>query len=189
MDRDDAILEYLQGRLPPADRANFEEAMAQDASLVAEVDLMRAVRTTLAAAPKHAKSQDVWNQLAAQIDPAPIPANDNHIPWMQLLRYAAVASLAVAVWQFTVVPRTGQMTDGFRTSSEATPALVLQVKFRETATLAQIGAVLLPAGGTIVDGPSALGLVRVSYPDEAARASAKQALEAQDDLVEFVLDQ
>jgi len=61
MDRDDQILDYLQGRLAPADHEQFEASMAQDASLKAEVDIMRSVRSSLADAPKHGNSAEVWN--------------------------------------------------------------------------------------------------------------------------------
>ncbi|WP_227268763.1 hypothetical protein [Roseobacter weihaiensis] len=189
MDRDDAILNYLQNRLAPEDRAQFEASMTQDASLSAEVDLMRSVRADLAAAPKHQNSDAVWARLAASIDPVPQPANENRRPWMQVLRYAAVACIAVAAWQFTIVPRTGSVSEGFRTSSERAPAFILQVKFVESATIGEIGTLLAALGGTISDGPSALGVVRVSFPDQASQREAMEALSARTDLVEIVLEQ
>lgn len=189
MDRDETILEYLREKLPPEDRSAFEATMAQDAALAAEVELLRAVRSELATGPKHDNAGAVWDRLAAKMDPLPVHANDNRSPWIHTLRYAAVAVLAVAAWQFTVVPRTGTAPDGFRTSSEVTAAFVLQVKFLDNATIADIGLLLAPANGTIIDGPSALGIVRVSFPDQAARVQALESLGAQSDLVEFVLEQ
>lgn len=189
MDRDETILDYMRDKLPPEERATFEATMAQDAALAAEVELMRAVRAELATAPKHDKAEAVWDRLAGEIDPAPLTANDNRSPWMQFVKYAAVAMLAVAAWQFTVVPRTGSVPEGFRTSSEGAAAFVLQVKFTESTTIADISVLLAPSKGTIVDGPSALGLVRVSFPDQAAREQALEVLSAQSDLVEFVLEQ
>lgn len=189
MDRDDTILNYLQNRLSSEDRAQFETAMAQDAALSAEVDLMRSVRADLSAGPMHDNADAVWARLSAKIDPTLQPANANRRPWMPVLRYAAVAALAIAVWQVTVVPRTGGVPDEFRPASEGVAAFVLQVKFADTATIADIGTLLAPLNGTISDGPSALGVVRVSFPDQAAQQQAFAALNARADLVELVLEQ
>lgn len=189
MDRDDALLDYLQDRLAPDDRKRFETAMANDAALSAEVDLMRSVRTELASAPKHRNAEAVWDRLSTAIDAPPQAANENRSPWLPLLKYAAVAAFAVAVWQSAVVPRIGEAPDTFRAASEQSVGFVLQVKFLETATIGEITALLLPLNGTIVDGPSALGLVRVAFAEEATQQDAIDALGARDDLVELVLEQ
>lgn len=189
MDRDDTILDYLQNRLAPEDRETFEKAMAQDATLSAEVDLMRSVRSELATGPEHENAEAVWDRVLAGIDSAPQPANTDRRPWMQVLRYAAVATIAVAAWQLTVVPRIGGAPDGFRTASEAAAAFVLQVKFTPSATISDIGDLLVPLSGTISDGPSTLGLVRVSFPDQPSRQQAIDVLNARIDLVELVVEQ
>ncbi|MCV3272743.1 anti-sigma factor [Roseobacter sinensis] len=188
MDRDQNILDYLQDRLTAADREAFEAAMAQDGSLAAEVSVMRSVRAQLAAAPKHESADAVWQRLSAEMESRPPAANDDRPPWQQLLKYAAVAVLAVAAWQVTIVPRMGEAPGGFRTASEQPAAFTFQVKFVESATLGEIAAVLGPLGGTITDGPSALGLVRLSFAEAGLRDEALKALEGQVELVEFVAD-
>lgn len=189
MDRDQAILDYLQNRLDPTARDRFEATMADDTSLAAEVDLMRSVRADLANGPKHENADAVWDKISATINTAPQAANENRPPWMQVLQYAAVALLAVASWQFAVVPRIADTPDVFRTASEASDAVVLQVKFADSATIAQIGAVLAEINGTISDGPSTLGIVRVSFADEGVRQQAFETLTERSALVEFVQPQ
>ncbi len=188
MDRDQKILDYLQGRLNAPDRDAFDEAMARDPALAAEVDVMRSVRTTLASAPGHDNAAAVWDRLSAEIDATPIAANDNSRPWQQVLKYAAVAVIAVAAWQFTIGPRITGGADGFRTASEQPEAFTFQVKFVETATIAEIAALLAPLEGTISDGPSALGLVNLSFMDASLRDQAIGVLEGRPELVEFVAE-
>ncbi len=188
MTRDEDILEYLQNRLSPADRDAFEQMMAQDAALAAEVNVMRAVRADLADGPKHEKADAVWDRISASIDAQAAPANDNRSPWRQVLQYAAVAVLAIAAWQVAVVPRISGVPEGFRTASETSDAVSIQVKFTETATLADISTLLAPFEGRIIDGPGALGLVRLSFSDENLAEAAQSALESNATLVEFVAD-
>lgn len=186
MERDDAILDYLQGKLSKEERMRFETAMADDASLAAEVEVMRAVRAELANAPRHAQADAVWNRLSAEMAPTPQVANENRSPWTQVLRYAAVAAVAVACWQVAIVPRIGGGPEVYRAASESADAFVLQVKFADNATVSEIAQVLAEVEGTISDGPSALGIMRVSFAVEASRAQALDTLAGRPALVEFV---
>jgi len=186
MDREETLLNYLQGRLDPDGHAAFEAEMAADTALRAEVELMQAVRQDLGQAPEHEKADAVWERLSQNLTPA--PANTNSRPFAQIVRYAAVAVLAVAAWQFAVVPRIGDNDQGFRTATTPTAAFALQVKFLENTTIGEIGAVLAPLSGTITNGPSALGLVIVAFPDQASRDAAMTALSGRDDLTELVVE-
>lgn len=188
MDRDQSILDYLQDRLTSSDRDVFERSMAKDTSLAAEVDLMRSVRAELSSAPGHENADAVWDRLSAEIDAEPQAANDNRRPWRQTLKYAAVAVLAVAAWQVTVGPRINQVPGEFRTASEQPAAFAFQVKFVESATIGEITALLAPLGGTITDGPSALGLMRISLAEAGLREEALEVLNNSRELVEFVAE-
>ncbi|MEL7013167.1 MAG: hypothetical protein AAFO72_07800 [Pseudomonadota bacterium] len=188
MDRDDAILHYLQDRLDAEDRTSFEQALAEDPALAAEVDVMRAVREEMRTEPQHEKAEEVWNKLSAQMDGMGPAANDNVAPWLGVLKYAAVAAIAVAAWQFTVVPRIGDPQDGFRAASEANAEFVLQVRFVDSATIGGIRDLLGPIGGTITDGPSALGIVQVSFVDAASRDAAREVLTSRSEIVDFLSD-
>lgn len=189
MDRDDKILEYLQDRLAPEERKQFEKDMAGDGSLSAEVNVMRSVRAQLSSGPRLENADAVWSRLSANLGPTPRPANENRGPLVQLLKYAAVATIAVAAWQLTIAPQTGGVTGGFSTASERSDAFVLQVKFAQDVTIADIATLLLPLEGTITDGPSALGLVRVSFGNAEARQQALETFKSSVNLVEFVAEQ
>lgn len=189
MDRDDTILHYLQDRLDPEARQTFEQTLAKDPALAAEVDVMRAVRDEMQSGPEHKNADEVWGRLSAAMDGTPPAANDNTAPMMGILKYAAVAAIAVAAWQFTVVPRMGEPQDGFRAASEENADFALQVRFNDSATIAEIRDLLGPIGGTITDGPSALGLVRVSFMDAPSRDAARAELASRSGLVDLVSDE
>ncbi|MDW3224431.1 MAG: hypothetical protein R8G34_16375 [Paracoccaceae bacterium] len=189
MDRDDTILDYLQNRLGPKDREKFEQDMAGDASLSSEVNVMRSVRAQLATGPRHENAEAVWTRLSNSIDAKPQPANENRRPWAPLLKYAAVATIAVAAWQLTIVPHTNGVSEGFSTATERAEAFVIQIKFAENVTIGDIGALLLPLEGRITDGPSALGLVRISFANAEVQQQALEVLTTRTDLVEFVTEQ
>ena len=185
MERDDAILEYLQDRMSRDDRDRFDADMAQDASLAAEVEVMRSVRTALGSGPIHEDKDAVWARLSRSIDQVPEPANVNRSPWGALSRYAAVAVVAVSAWQVAIVPRMVSAPETFRPVSELTADIALQVKFVDTATFTQIAELIYILNGTITDGPGALGILLLSFSDSDMRAQAIDALE-RSDLVEFV---
>lgn len=188
MDRDQDILDYLQDRLTPDRKAAFENEMAQDASLAAEVDLLRSVQANLAQSPKHENADLVWDRLSAEFAAAPVAANVNRPLWKEALKYAAVAVLSVTTWQVTVGPRIASDQDGFRAASEDEIDASIQVKFVETASYSEIAAVLAQLDARITDGPSALGLVRLSFADANAQQQAISVLEANTALVEIVAD-
>lgn len=190
MDRDEKILAYLQGRLVSRERDQFERDLAGDAELRSEVNLMQSVRGELANAPTLPDPDELWERISAGFDQPGKAANDNRRPWLQVAQYAAVACVAIAVWQVVAVPRLGPDTgpEVFRTASETSEKFELQVKFLDTATMADVIAVLADLDGTISDGPSALGIVRVSFVSEARRQNAFEALTSRKDLVEFMPD-
>jgi len=189
MDRDDRIMDYMQNRLSPAERAQFEQSMAEEPALAAEVELMRAVRMDLENGPVHKKADAVWDRLSSAMEAAPLPANDNRSPWRQVLQYAAVALVAVMGWHFAIVPQITDQPGGFEAASEQSVLPALQIRFVNTATLGDITALLTSLDGRITDGPSALGLVQVSFPDAQLMQEALALLRSRPELVELVQEQ
>jgi len=120
------------------------------------------------------------------------PANTN-IPtergpgvtvWWRNLAVAACLTLAV-VGAFSMSDLTGN-DSGMRMAGGEN-ASVLQVTFKPDATEQVIRALLLEVGASITDGPSALGVYRLSLTgisDNAAIDAAVQKLRARSDLVD-----
>ncbi|WP_342076592.1 hypothetical protein [Yoonia sp. SS1-5] len=79
--------------------------------------------------------------------------------------------------------------EGFSVASENTgQTFVLQVQFLPNTTLDDIATILLPFSGTISDGPSAIGLVRLAFVTEDDRAQGLEALRMRSDLVSFIAE-
>ena len=175
-DRDDRLLAYMQDRLAPEDRAAFEEELAQSPSLQAEVAILRAAADQLGATPvPEGARAEGWQRLSASIaqEQRGTPANTNRI--LPLLKVAAIAAVAITCWQLAVVPRLSP-GDGFRPASVTPAGPALRVAFAPDAPLSQVTALLAETGAQISEGPSALGLYTLSFPDAAARDSAEALL-------------
>lgn len=184
MDRDDRLIDYMQGRMDPQDRTAFEAEMAADPALAAEHAALGAAAEMLGRTEVPAGTMQAgWDRLSASIEAerAPMPANVNR--WPALLRTAAVAVLAVGLWQLAVVPRLGGPEGGFVPASETGTAPTLRVAFADDATLADIAALLRGLGATVTDGPGAMGIFTLEFTDEAARDAAEATLAQRDDLV------
>lgn len=192
MDRDDDVLSYVKGTMSDAERLSFETELQTDKYLAAEVDVMLAARSEFAhqAVPTSAALTG-WDRLSASIDESaatPNAANDNRAPVRQTLQMAAAAVLAVGVWHFAISPSfVGSDAPTFRTASTAALATELNVVFRENASIGEISALLLSMKGSLVDGPSALGVFKLRFADQSLRDAAATAFSERSDLFQSVL--
>ena len=189
MDRDDRLTAYLQGRLDPEARAAFEREVQADPALAAEVAALRDARARFAEEAEAAadRREAGWRRLSAAIAPAaPAAANENRPLRLSLVQAAAVALVAVGLWQVAAVPLLSPDDAAYRTVSEAPDAISLQIVFRADAPLGEVADLLRRLGGTVQDGPGALGVWRVAFADAQARDDAAAALADQSDLVEMV---
>ncbi|MEM1267464.1 MAG: hypothetical protein AAGI50_15760 [Pseudomonadota bacterium] len=187
MTRDERLLAYMQNRLDPDDRIAFEADMAADPAVAAEVDVMRAVRAEFEERAEAPDAVAGWRRLEMAIEADKRrPANENRAPRLALWQVAAVVAAALLTWETAVAPQIGAERGGYATVSEVAAGPALRVAFVPSATIGEIDAILVDLGGTITDGPGALGLYRISFVDDAARDSAEAALAARTELVELV---
>ena len=193
MDRDDQILSYVTGRMSPEDAARFEAKMAGDADLRAEVTAMSAARAALT--PDAVPSGQAWTRFQSALDAGAVSepvypasaANANRPIKVVLAQVAAIAVVAVALWQFVAVPTFAPSADGFRLAAAEADLSSLQVTFQPSATVQQITDTLLEIDGMIIDGPSALGLYRIGFASEEGRDIARAALTAQPEMIDTVM--
>lgn len=188
MDRDDQILSYIQDRLSPDARQAFEQSMAADPALASEVDVLLAARRLSAQSDTEALPSDGWHRLSASIDAEDQPpANENRAPWATLAKAASIAALSIGIWQFAIYPRiSAPPPDTFTPASQSLTAPALQVIFTPEARTADVSELIYEIGGTIVDGPGAIGLYRIAFEDQTSRAAAQTALAQRPDLVSSV---
>ncbi|RLJ41034.1 hypothetical protein BCF46_3610 [Litoreibacter meonggei] len=188
MDREDELLFYVQNRLSERDREAFEERLATDQILAAELAVLQAARNNFTEKKSGASELSVgWADLEGRMDAAqPTAANDNHPIRLGLLQVAAVSAIAVMAWHFVAVPQFAKTPDAFETVSQESDAHVLQVIFSPDATLAETAAFLTQFDGSISGGPSAVGLYRLRFADPEQLESALEAAKANGALFEFV---
>lgn len=184
---DDKIRAYVFGHMTASDRAAFEAEMVADQQLAAEVALATGARAAFAAedAAQQTATANGWKRLERELTPkTPIAANDNRPVWYGWAQTAAAVVVAVGLWQTFAVPQlTQQDATGFVPVTVATDLPTLQVVFADDAEIGDVIALLDRLGGVIVDGPSAIGLFRVSFTDEALRDAALRQLELETALV------
>ncbi len=187
MDREERLLAYMQDKLDAADRAAFEVEITADPALAAEVAALKAVRQEFDAETVAGARAAGWERLSAAIaSQRPVATNDNRPYRLSLWQAAAAAVVAVLMWQVAAVPLLQEDPATYRTVTETVAGPGLQVIFAEDAPAGEIAAVLREVGGTVTDGPSALGIWRVSFSDAEGRDAAMAALSARTDIIESV---
>ncbi len=199
LDQLDEIIAYVQSRLSHDDTAAFEQKIQDDADLRANVAALMAVRGVFGHDAQHDQGtlpDDGWARLAERIDkeaaptqPRIIPttaANDNWLRPLTLLQAACVAAVAIFGWQVAQTNLFGEAENGYVTASANDDGPLLRLVFNPDSAFQDISDILSQLDGQIVDGPSAIGLFTVAFPNDAARDLAFDTLIATPNLVNEV---
>lgn len=154
---------------------------------------------TSRAAPSHIRGSRSRGRAARPFGRrAATPSARYTAPWNRRITMwqAAAGIVAVVVgWQLTMAPRLAGPADAPRYTTatggaggapSAASGPGFRVVFNPDATEAAIRTLLRDLGGTIVDGPSALGFYTLAFADAAAREAALARLTDQPSVVEFV---
>lgn len=174
---------YANGTLGETERRTVEEHAAQCERCREEVQACRqlgeAVRLAAVEAPTPHPAR--LSRLMSRLDEADgssprarlaglLTATPRPVRWVLAGQLAALLLLATA-WVWTPPPPPPADPAEYRTLSDAvapaTPADTVQVRvvFAEGATERRIRDVLLPIGGQLAGGPSALGVYTVELPE------------------------
>lgn len=188
MQSDDKLIAYVQSRLTPQERDEFEGEMAQNPALSAQVAALASVRTVMEDSGDEVPS-DGWARFSDRLDiQNPVAVNDNRPFRLSLLQAACVAVLAVVGWEAVDRTLMSEPATGFVTASADIDGPAAQVIFAQGTTIAQINALLLEVEGAISRGPSAIGMFMVTFTDEAARDAAIRAMTTRSDIVSEVFE-
>jgi len=187
-DRTEELLDYVHDRLEADHRRAFEDELNRNAHLRAELEVVEAVRRETALMLPGAQTHETgWEALSKRIDAEErrVPANDNRR--FSLAQVAAIALCAMIASQFLTIPFWSDGADPtYVPASSASADVVLQVGFSENATIGQISTLLQELDATIIEGPSAIGLLTLRFADDAARDAAADLLAEQPGLVDIV---
>jgi hypothetical protein len=174
----------------------------QHPALLDEMHWLALTREQLREATPAVAADAGWHQLLARIDAQPRRQSAPPQGWFEKNRsrlsgwwatpavgFAAAAVLTVQLGAIVWLSRSDD--DAARPMSApsaavAADAALLQVVFKDQASVAQVRAALAAAGATVVDGPGALGVWRVRVERNAA-AAALTALRQQPAVEQAVL--
>jgi len=191
---EEQLFAYAAGTLDAAARARVEAALDADPELRRRLRCYEAVCDGMVRRLPEAPSLPSADVIVAIARAAKAPQSSKPMPqgffaWLAgpALRPAAALAALLIVAQAAVI--TGMV--GERAEQEPTRALapgenavVFVVALDPAATEADIRALLLKAGGTIIDGPRQLGDYRISVP--ANRADYAKSLFEESGIAEYV---
>ncbi|MBO6506598.1 MAG: hypothetical protein JJ850_01580 [Kordiimonadaceae bacterium] len=174
------LADYVRGTLTDEERAQVEADAAADPMVAAELATLKGVASALKSdTPPIAGKEFGWARLSRAIDAeaASSAASSNIVKWQ----------IAAAIFGFLAVGQTLVYTSGFFDSAEDQFGLAgeqsvaqswsIQVSFAQNAPIAEIEQLLQENGGRISDGPSAIGLYRITFDSEESRNAAQQAFQ------------
>lgn len=201
---------YVNGTLSDDDRAAVEAALASDPALAGDVaafaKISEAVKSNTD--PAFDATEFGWQRLRkslsetenartsdstfATVQDAGVvaaamrsrPANENSAIW----RIAAAVLGIIAIGQAILIAQPARVdgNDGYVTAGAETPAsFTIKVSFQSDAAMGDVTALLERVDGTLISGPSAVGLYRVSFETADARISALDVLAGNPDLIDI----
>ncbi len=169
---------YVNGTLQDAERLQVEEALKGNADLQEEVSLLKRLRAEMQeidveTSPGELGLKRLQKSLIAEQEQsieAPTSANDNVMGWGW--KAAAVAAcMLLAIQTFVFAPSltddNADLTAAGGGTISVPHGVLYSVTFSPDAKEEDMRALLLSVGARIVDGPSAIGVYRLSAPGKS----------------------
>jgi anti-sigma factor RsiW len=184
---DEQLNLWANGRLPEAERQAFEKKMAEDPALAREAEFLQALRQTVRNEPVTPPGELGLARLQKAMRDereekrSETPEVSPHKNYWKPVAIAACLMVAVqAALLLGPTPWKGSTAvDVGPASGEGVAAgPQLQIVFAPEATTADIQAAVLSVNGSIVAGPSALGVFRLGLPEDASTEAAVETLQA-----------
>lgn len=187
------LVSYAAGTATEAERAEVEARIENDPDVAARLALAQSSRQAIeqrasAEAREWSPGELGFRRLMRDIDRETPPARtgwaDSLALWRGVAAAAVIALIAVSAWP-------GEERAGGSGSQGARgvfrPVIdpvdggaLAQIAFRPTAAEAEIRALLIETRATLINGPSALGLYRISFDSVESRDAALARMRAAD---------
>lgn len=156
---------YVNGTLDEEESAAVEALLERSDSARQEVAFLRALSEQLSREPVPAPSELGWQRLRKQLHTVdPRPAQHWWKPGI------AAAAIVIMTLQVMIVTREPQPYDarmlGDAPSQVLENSWLIQIRFDQNRPWAELTAIVRELNGTIVGGPSGIGLLRISVPRE-----------------------
>ena len=170
----------VNGTLPDHERAAVMSEIEHDAELKKEFLYLTSLRKSLREQPQEIPGDLVLAKIKKTIreDSSTTVSSHSAAKWWRNGAVAACALLALQSFLlynnndlFSPVDSDLKLLDGGSNPD-------IHVMFKDDATMAQVQQAILQIDGTIVDGPSAIGLVSVKITDKLTTEQAIEQLQA-----------
>ena len=162
---------YLNGTLTDAERERVEAWLRAAPAHEAELAMWRGIQADARIAlPAPGFDEVGWRRLRAQL-----PAKRN-TRWLKVA--AAASVLLIAGLQTVILVREERGVHRPLSETPLADRWQLRVRFAESATLAEIGALLDRHDAQMIAGPSALSLYTIAVPKQAAPSSPQPLVDA-----------
>jgi hypothetical protein len=179
-DRDlaDLLPWLVNGSLAGAERTAVLNLLSRSPDAALELRLWKAVQSEVRRETAESGVEMGWRRLEKSVRQQ--RARERPARYWRVA--AAVAAVAIVGFQSLILWRMEQRDAGL-TQLGAPPAVVgahewlVQIRFTEAATVAQVNSLLAEIGGRVVDGPSALGVYQIAVPREGPFESTDALLE------------
>lgn len=190
-DIDEQLNLWANGRLPEAERRALEQKMADDPALAREAEFLKSLRNTVQSEPATGPGElglaRLQKAIRAEQEEAPVV-----LPRRNFWRPVAIAATVIVAVQAALLLGPEPWDDGSAvdmvpaSGEEAPQGPRVQMVFDPAATMADIQTAVLSVNGSIVSGPSALGIIQLGLPEEASIEAAVDTLRAYDFVDEVI---
>jgi anti-sigma factor RsiW len=164
---DEALIAYVRGTLPRQDADRIEAEAGRNPELAADIALTRGIAAALdEQARESAPGPLGWARLSRALDAETVRPERVRRPVWQL---AASAAAAVLLWQAVAIPILTERPGYAPVTEQPADDFSVAVAFAPATTEQAIRTLIRDIDARVSDGPSAIGLWRLSFASAAAR--------------------
>jgi anti-sigma factor RsiW len=175
---DEALIAYVRGTLPRQDADRIEAEAGRNPELAADIALTRGIAAALdEQARESAPGPLGWARLSRALDAETARPERVRRPVWQL---AASAAAAVLLWQAVAIPILTERPGYAPVTEQPADDFSVAVAFAPATTEQAIRTLIRDIDARVSDGPSAIGLWRLSFASAVARDAGLARLQAAD---------
>lgn len=183
---------YLRGELSDSDRREVETLSKQNPAIAADIEFQKNLKQALSENKNDFASGELgWARLSKAIEesqPEQTKTKSQPAYW----RYAAIALAVIAVGQTgllsSLMVQDNPGSQYMPVSEPGTALNTAKIGFAQDTLTHDVTAALRSVNGTIISGPSSLGLYEVKFETIAACQTASEKLQSEPFIASMISD-
>jgi anti-sigma factor RsiW len=182
---------YLRGDLSAAENREIEAAAANNPSVAADIEFQRNLKSSLGSDGDFFESGELgWARLSKAIKQEGVvsqPVTQKPQFWKYAAAVLAVAAIGQAGVLGSIASKDGDVAQYKTVSENANPNFATaKLGFAPDVTAKRLTETLLSLNGSIVAGPSSLGLYEVQFKSKSACTAALETLQSHQSMIETI---